>query len=102
MTDYIAASAELGIAKPDAAIFQWALKQAGCAARNAVMIGDRMDNDIAPANRLGMRTVRLLRGLGAYHQPQSADEQPEYTIRSLTELLKLFERCLDGIHKSMD
>ena len=88
--DVIAASAELGIAKPDPAIFQWALKQAGCDVRNAVMIGDRMDNDIAPANRLGMRTVRLLRGLGAYHKPQSTDEQPEHTIRSLMELLVLF------------
>ncbi len=88
--DVIAASAELGIAKPDPGIFQWALKQAGCAARNAAMIGDRMDNDIAPAKRLGMHTVRLLRGLGAYHVPQTADEQPEYTIRSLTELLILF------------
>lgn len=88
--DVIAASAELGIAKPDSAIFQWALKQASCAAQNAVMVGDRMDNDIAPANRLGMHTVRLLRGLGAYHTPQTADEQPEYTIQSLTELLNLF------------
>lgn len=88
--DVIAASAELGVAKPDSTIFQWALKQAGCAARNAVMIGDRMDNDIAPANRLGMHTVRLLRGLGAYHKPQSADEQAEYSLRSLTELMKLF------------
>ena len=90
--DVIAASAELGVAKPDPTIFQWALTQAGCTARNAVMIGDRMDNDIAPANRLGMHTVRLLRGLGAHHTPQSSDEQPEYTIRSLTELLALFSK----------
>ena len=87
--DVIAASAELGIAKPDPAIFQWALKQAGCAAQNAVMVGDRMDNDIAPANRLGMHTVRLLRGLGAYHEPQSTDEQPVDTIISLAELIRL-------------
>ena len=88
--DVIAASAELGIAKPDPAIFSWALTQADCAARNAVMIGDRLDNDIAPANCLGIHTVRLLRGLGAYHKPQSADEQAEYSLRSLTELMKLF------------
>ena len=87
--DVIAASAELGIAKPDPAIFQWALKRAGCAARNAVMIGDRMDNDIAPAKRLGMHTVRLLRGLGAFHEPQCRDEKPEYTICSLAELPEL-------------
>ena len=87
--DVIAASAELGMAKPDPAIFEWALQKADCCPQDAVMVGDRMDNDMAPANRLGMHTVRLLRGLGAYHKPQSADEKPEYTISSLAELLDL-------------
>ncbi|MBQ4227967.1 MAG: HAD-IIIA family hydrolase [Clostridia bacterium] len=87
--DVIAASAELGMAKPDPAIFEWALKQACCKAQNAVMVGDRMDNDIAPANRLGMHTVRLKRGLGAYHEPQSDKEKTEFTISTLVELLDI-------------
>ena len=87
--EVIAASAELGISKPDQAIFQWALTEANCPAKNAVMVGDRLDNDIAPANRIGMHTVRILRGLGAYHEPQSADEIPDHTIRSLSELFDL-------------
>ncbi len=66
--DVIAASAELGISKPDPAIF---------------------DNDIAPANRMGIHSVRLLRGLGAFHEPQSSAEVPEYTIQMLSELLDL-------------
>ena len=89
--DVIAASAELSMAKPDPAIFEWALKQADCRPQDAVMIGDRMDNDIAPANRLGIHTVRLKRGLGAYHEPQSDDETPEYTISMLEELLDLLQ-----------
>lgn len=89
--EVIAASAELGVAKPDPAIFEWALKQADCRPQDAVMIGDRMDNDIAPANRLGIHTVRLKRGLGAYHEPQSDDETPEYTISMLEELLDLLQ-----------
>ena len=87
--DFIAASAELGMAKPEPAIFEWALKQADCHPQNVVMVGDRLDNDMAPANRFGIHSVRLLRGLGAYHKPQSADEKPEYTISSLAELLDL-------------
>ncbi len=87
--DVIAASAELRMAKPDSAFFEWALNQADCCPQNAVMVGDRMDNDMAPANRLGMHTVRLLRGLGAYHKPQTDDEKPEYTISSLAKLLDL-------------
>jgi FMN phosphatase YigB (HAD superfamily) len=53
------------------------------------MVGDRMDNDMEPANCLGMHSVRLKRGLGAYHEPQSDDEVPEYTISMLAELLDL-------------
>lgn len=87
--DVIAASAELGIAKPDPAIFQWALSQADCPAQAAIIVGDRPDNDVAPANRLGMHSVRLLRGLGAYHEPQSPDELPDHTILSLSELRDL-------------
>ena len=87
--DVIAASAELRISKPDPAIFQWALEQANCIAQNAVMVGDRLDNDMSPANRLGIHTVRLLRGIGAYHEPQSSDELPEYTIQTLAELFEL-------------
>ena len=87
--DLIAASAELGLAKPDPAIFQWALNRAGCPARSALMLGDRLDNDIAPAKGLGLHTVRLLRGIGACHEPQSADEVPEHSIRALPELLEL-------------
>ena len=85
----IAASAELGISKPDPVIFQWSLEQADCIAQNAVMVGDRLDNDMAPANRLGIHTVRLLRGIGAFHKPQSSDELPEYTIQTLAELFEL-------------
>ena len=87
--DFIAASAELGMEKPEPAIFEWALEQADCHPQNVVMVGDRLDNDMAPANRFGIHSVRLLRGLGAYHKPQSADEKPEYTISSLAELLDL-------------
>ncbi len=88
--DVVAASAELGAAKPDPSIFLWAMAQAGCAPAQAVMVGDRLDNDIAPAKALGMGTVRVLRGIGAYARPRSAAEQPEHTIRALAELPGLF------------
>ena len=88
--EVVAASAELGLAKPDPAIFAWALRQAGCPAEDAAMVGDRLDNDIAQAGRLGMQTVRILRGLGAYHEPQSPDEEPAYTVRTLEEIPALF------------
>jgi HAD superfamily hydrolase (TIGR01549 family) len=54
----IAAVSELlDLKKPDPAIFRWALAQAGCAPEEAVMVGDRIDNDILPARQLGMWTL---------------------------------------------
>lgn len=85
--DVVAASAEAGVAKPDPAIFRMALEQAGCTPAQAVMVGDRIDNDVAPARALGMHSVRLLRGPGAFYRPHSLEEEPEYTIRALGELV---------------
>ncbi len=55
--DVVAISEELKLHKPDPALFRWALNQAGVAADEAIMVGDRHDNDVVPAATLGMRTV---------------------------------------------
>lgn len=57
--DVIAISEEIDLAKPDPRIFEWALREASIDPARAIMIGDRRDNDIAPAKALGMRTVWL-------------------------------------------
>ncbi len=86
--DVIAASAEVGAAKPDPGLFLWALRHADCAPQNAAMIGDRIDNDILPAKALGMKTVRILSGPSAVYRP--ADDPADRTISSLSDLLLLF------------
>ncbi|MGN0650113.1 MAG: HAD family hydrolase [Oscillospiraceae bacterium] len=88
--DVIAASAEEGVAKPDPQIFLRALERAGCPAENAVMVGDRIDNDIVPAKRLGMKTVRILQSFSAYGIPRCKEETADITINSLSELLEHF------------
>ncbi len=60
--DLVIASAEEGISKPDLRIFQIALTRANCKPEAAIMIGDRIDNDIVPANKLGMKTVWIKQG----------------------------------------
>jgi HAD superfamily hydrolase (TIGR01549 family) len=82
-------STELGIAKPDPKIFRVALREAGCRPEEAVMIGDRIDNDIKPAKALGMQTVRILQGLGRLQRPRTDDEQPDATARNLAELREI-------------
>lgn len=46
-----------GVAKPDPELFRAALGALGVDARDAVMIGDSIDKDIAPALALGMRAI---------------------------------------------
>ena len=88
--DLLVASAEEGVAKPDPAIFRIALERADCKPRHAAMIGDRLDNDIAPANALGMLTVRVKQGFSRYAEPQHDGEKPCITVRSLPEIPALF------------
>lgn len=82
----VTASAEEGVAKPDLEIFRRAFKSAGCSAENSVMIGDRLDNDIAPAKALGMMTVWIKQGFSVYCSPTGSQEQPDHTISNLLEL----------------
>ena len=88
--DVVAASAELGFAKPDERIFQYALEQAECAAENAVMVGDRLDNDIYPAKKLGLKTVWIRQGFSAYQTPENKDYEADYSVDNLIELMNIF------------
>ena len=84
--DLIITSAEEGVSKPDSRIFQLALNRSGCIPQKAVMIGDRIDNDIIPAKRLGMKTVWIKQGFGRYWQLQHEFEQPDTSVENLMEL----------------
>lgn len=88
--DLVIASAEEGVSKPDPQIFETALERAGCRPGNAVMVGDRLDNDINPAKRLGFTTVWITQGFSRYGTPKTEAEQPDYTVNNLTEICALF------------
>jgi putative hydrolase of the HAD superfamily len=53
----IAISAEVGVWKPDRAIFDLALAAVGCTPEETVMVGDSLESDLAPARALGMPTA---------------------------------------------
>ena len=83
-------STEEGLRKPDPAIFRLALDRAGCRADQAVMIGDRLDTDIAPAKAIGMATVRIRQGLSIVQEPADASQAPDVTVARVTDLPPLF------------
>jgi HAD superfamily hydrolase (TIGR01509 family) len=64
--DAVALSFELGVVKPQAAIFQHALDALGAAAGNALMVGDDPFGDSGGA-ALGVRTLLLPRTEGPTH-----------------------------------
>jgi 8-oxo-dGTP diphosphatase/putative hydrolase of the HAD superfamily len=82
----IIGSAEAGVAKPDPRIFQAALAEAGCEPRQAVMVGDRIDNDIRPANVLGMKTVHVRQGGSGGQLARDGNDVPTASIDHLYDL----------------
>ena len=93
--DLVVASAEEGCAKPDRKIFEIALSRAGVPASDSVMIGDRVDNDIIPANEIGMKTVWVKQGFGKYRSFSSDPEKrraekADFEVDELSGLMNLF------------
>jgi HAD superfamily hydrolase (TIGR01549 family) len=66
-------SAHLGAEKPAAEFFAAVVAAAGCAPSEIAYVGDRLDNDVLPARRAGMRTVLLRRGPWGYLHAERRD-----------------------------
>jgi HAD superfamily hydrolase (TIGR01549 family) len=71
--DTLVVSERAGVSKPDPAIFFLALDRLGCAAHEAVMIGDSWSADIAGARAAGIRAIWFNRHGAA---PQALDPPP--------------------------
>jgi len=80
LVDGAVASAELGHAKPDRAIFEHALALAGAAPEEALHAGDSPDADVRGALAAGLRAVLVARD-GAAAAPAGVP-----VVRSLAEL----------------
>ena len=85
----VVSSFEVKRIKPDPRIFEYALEKAGCAAENTVMIGDRLDNDIFPAKRLGMGTIWIRQGFGGMQTPLDERYVPDARVETLGDILNL-------------
>lgn len=84
--DLIISSAEIGFSKPDLKIFEIALDKAGCAPSEAYMIGDRLDNDIEPATRLGMRTIWVRQGVFAGGSLKLIHHRPDHIVGGIEDI----------------
>jgi HAD superfamily hydrolase (TIGR01549 family) len=82
--DAIIVSGELGVAKPDPAVFEAALAAAGVSADRAAHVGDSLHADVGGARAAGITAIWLNReGI----ELPTAGVRPDRVIRSLDELL---------------
>ena len=79
-------SGEIGVRKPKIEIFQVACERAGVSPKEALFVGDTVENDIVGANRAGMTSVFINRESDLL-TPKTVEEQPDYSISNLHDVL---------------
>nr|WP_314480086.1 HAD-IA family hydrolase [uncultured Pseudomonas sp.] len=79
---------DLGIGKPDPAPFVEALRRGGVAASEAVHVGDHPRDDIAGAQRAGLRAVWF----NPQAKPWGSEHSPDAEIQRLTQLHDVLAR----------
>ncbi len=72
--------------KPDPRLFLTACSALSVEPQRVMMVGDRLDNDIWPANRLRMTSVRVLAEPYRRQQPRYHLDAPRFTLKQVTEL----------------
>jgi HAD superfamily hydrolase (TIGR01549 family) len=90
--DAIRTSDEWGVEKPAPEFFARAADLAGLPADEIAYVGDRLDNDVLPAARAGMRPVLIRRGPWGYLHAARPDAARVEVVDSLTELPALLSR----------
>lgn len=84
----IATSDDWGVSKPSLGFFRKMIEVSPFGPGEILYVGDRLDNDIMPAARLGLRTALINRGPWAmiWQDDPAASRVPTLRIDSLAEL----------------
>ena len=88
--DVIGSSASWGVRKPEAAFFERLVAEAGYAAGEVAYVGDRIDNDVEPADAFGLVAVWLRRG--PWGLLQRIGDVPALVVDTLAELPPVLRR----------
>jgi FMN phosphatase YigB (HAD superfamily) len=75
-----------GACAPDPSAFMDAAQALDVVPAGCVMVGDRIDIDIAPAKVLGMATIRFRTGRHRRQKPRSPAEMPDAEVTDVQEL----------------
>ncbi len=84
--DHHGLSGLTGIRKPDPRAFAAAAEALRVPADGCIMVGDRIDNDIAPAKALGMAAILFRGGRHRRQRPRNDAETPDAVVTDVLEL----------------
>lgn len=87
-------SSEVKIRKPDLEIFRMAMNLVKRSPENCIMVGDRLDTDISPANKLGIKTIRITNSLFKLQEPMNEFEKPTHIVANLSEIANILEEYI--------
>ncbi|MGK2739313.1 HAD family hydrolase [Tepidicaulis sp. LMO-SS28] len=94
--DHCVMSDEIGFRKPDPRLFLAVCEALNVGPAHAVMVGDRIDNDVSPARMLGMRTVRFKTGRHRLQRPRTWLEVPDVEVETVGALEAALLRLVEG------
>lgn len=86
--DVIAIAGEVGVYKPDPALFLYALNRLQISSGKALFVGNSAAYDIAGAKNAGLHSVLLTKN------PQTQGEIADYVVQDAYELRTLLERVI--------
>ena len=82
------------LGKPNSYLLEEHLKLHNVEKKDAVFVGDRLDIDIAVANKCGIYSVLVLSGIASAQDAKRApfEWKPKETIRSAAQIGKVLEK----------
>ena len=86
------------IGKPERILFDMALDQMGATKEETVVLGDRLDTDIAGALAAGMDSIMVLTGINSNEDVLASPYKPTFIFNDLPALMKAWEISMTGGH----
>lgn len=80
------------IGKPEAGMFEEALKRLNADAKSSAMIGDRLNTDIQGAADVGMKTILVLSGVSTREDVDASAVKPDYMFEDIVALSEKLKR----------
>ena len=89
--DDVITSEEFGLGKPNIEFFEYGIKKMNLNPDETIYVGDRVDRDIIPAKKVGMRTIRILEG----KYKDMEDNESDYRVNNLLEIVDIVKNLKD-------